>query len=81
MENIFYFRNRSTIVAPDPIILSIIPWFHSFGCLTLICSSANGQTIVFLPKFEENAFLRAIEVKSDDFNIKSYWSIKNYVIF
>lgn len=60
-----YFRNRTSEledqITNNPVLLSIIPWFHSFGCLTLICCCSNGQTIVFLPKFEEVSFLKSIE--------------------
>ncbi|XP_067617505.1 luciferin 4-monooxygenase isoform X2 [Eurosta solidaginis] len=45
----------------DVTTLTVIPWFHVFGCLTLILTSSMGTTLVFLPKFEENLFLRAIE--------------------
>lgn len=48
--------------APDPIVLSILPWFHGFGSMALICSTINGDTQVFLPKFEEISFLSTIEV-------------------
>lgn len=52
-------------VAPNAVILSIIPWFHAFGCLTLTCSMLNRDQIVFLPKFEEVSFLRAIMVSEN----------------
>ncbi|XP_012160201.1 luciferin 4-monooxygenase isoform X1 [Ceratitis capitata] len=42
-------------------LLTVIPWFHAFGCLTLITTTALGTTLVYLPKFEENLFLGAIE--------------------
>lgn len=42
-------------------LLTVIPWFHSFGCLTLISSGIVGACLVFLPKFEEHLFLSAIE--------------------
>lgn len=43
-------------------LLTVIPWFHSFGCLTLITATVLGTTLVYLPKFEEHLFLGAIEV-------------------
>lgn len=43
-------------------VLSVIPWFHAFGCLTLIMGTCMGTQIVYLPKFEETVFLGAIEV-------------------
>ncbi|XP_017471196.1 PREDICTED: 4-coumarate--CoA ligase 1 [Rhagoletis zephyria] len=42
-------------------LLTVIPWFHAFGCLTLITTSVLRATLVYLPKFEENLFLGAIE--------------------
>lgn len=43
-------------------VLSVIPWFHAFGCLTLIICTCMGTQIIYLPKFEETVFLGAIEV-------------------
>ncbi|XP_034113593.1 uncharacterized protein LOC117574071 [Drosophila albomicans] len=42
-------------------LLTVIPWFHAFGCLTLITTATMGTRLVYLPKFEENLFLSAIE--------------------
>ncbi|XP_030369611.1 4-coumarate--CoA ligase 1 [Scaptodrosophila lebanonensis] len=42
-------------------LLTVIPWFHAFGCLTLITTACLGTRLVYLPKFEENLFLSAIE--------------------
>lgn len=42
-------------------VLTVIPWFHAFGCLTLIITAVLGTTLVYLPKFEEHLFLGAIE--------------------
>ncbi|KAH8363544.1 hypothetical protein KR084_011430 [Drosophila pseudotakahashii] len=42
-------------------LLTVIPWFHAFGCLTLITTACRGARLVYLPKFEENLFLGAIE--------------------
>ncbi|XP_017113744.1 4-coumarate--CoA ligase 1 [Drosophila elegans] len=42
-------------------LLTVIPWFHAFGCLTLITTACRGARLVYLPKFEENLFLAAIE--------------------
>lgn len=46
----------------DAIILGIIPWFHAFGCLTILGICISATNYVFLPKFEENLFLTCIEV-------------------
>uniref|UniRef100_A0A182VPX3 Luciferin 4-monooxygenase n=1 Tax=Anopheles minimus TaxID=112268 RepID=A0A182VPX3_9DIPT len=43
------------------VVLSVIPWFHAFGCLTLINVICNKLKLVFLPKFEEGLFLSCIE--------------------
>ncbi|KAH8292348.1 hypothetical protein KR054_008611 [Drosophila jambulina] len=42
-------------------VLTVIPWFHVFGCLTLITTTCMGARLVYLPKFEESHFLSAIE--------------------
>ncbi|XP_017036259.1 luciferin 4-monooxygenase-like [Drosophila kikkawai] len=42
-------------------VLTVIPWFHAFGCLTLVIYTCMGSRLVFLLKFEENQFLSAIE--------------------
>ncbi|KAL5284112.1 hypothetical protein ACFFRR_006404 [Megaselia abdita] len=42
-------------------VLSVIPWFHAFGCLTLIMCTCMGTQLIYLPKFEETVFLGAIE--------------------
>uniref|UniRef100_A0A1A9VQZ3 Luciferin 4-monooxygenase n=1 Tax=Glossina austeni TaxID=7395 RepID=A0A1A9VQZ3_GLOAU len=42
-------------------LLTVIPWFHSFGCLTLIICACAGTCLVYLPKFEDHVFLSAIE--------------------
>lgn len=48
--------------APEPIMLSILPWFHAFGILSLIAFIMYGRRVVFLPKFEEPSFLNTIQV-------------------
>uniref|UniRef100_T1P9V4 Luciferin 4-monooxygenase n=1 Tax=Musca domestica TaxID=7370 RepID=T1P9V4_MUSDO len=42
-------------------MLTVIPWFHAFGCLTLITIGCMGAVLVYLPKFEDHLFLSAIE--------------------
>ncbi|EDV93039.1 4-coumarate--CoA ligase 1-like [Drosophila grimshawi] len=42
-------------------LLTVIPWFHAFGCLTLITCASMGTRLIYLPKFEEKLFLSAIE--------------------
>lgn len=43
-------------------IFSVVPFFHAYGAMMLICYMLNGETIVFLPKFEPVAFLSSIQV-------------------
>uniref|UniRef100_A0AAG5CN84 Luciferin 4-monooxygenase n=1 Tax=Anopheles atroparvus TaxID=41427 RepID=A0AAG5CN84_ANOAO len=43
------------------VVLGVIPWFHAFGCLTLINVLSNQLKLVSLPKFEEGLFLSCIE--------------------
>lgn len=43
-------------------LLGVIPWFHSFGCITMIALVCLGFPIVIVPKFEERSFLSCIEV-------------------
>ncbi|EAA11995.3 AGAP004655-PA [Anopheles gambiae str. PEST] len=43
------------------VVLGVIPWFHAFGCLTLINVICNKLKLVSLPKFEEGLFLSCIE--------------------
>ncbi|XP_055850186.1 uncharacterized protein LOC129914807 [Episyrphus balteatus] len=45
----------------DIAVLSVIPWFHAFGCISLILTCCMDTTMVFLPKFEEKVFLGAIQ--------------------
>ncbi|KAH8417674.1 hypothetical protein KR222_004012 [Zaprionus bogoriensis] len=53
---------QPTMIPLDQItLLTVIPWFHAFGCLTLITTATMGTRLVFLPKFEEHLFLSAIE--------------------
>ncbi|KAG5668823.1 hypothetical protein PVAND_016746 [Polypedilum vanderplanki] len=44
------------------IILNIAPFFHGFGFISMLLISCSREaTAVFLPRFEENAFFKAIE--------------------
>lgn len=49
-------------LAPIPINMSLLPWFHVFGCMTLLGSAIKMQKVVVLPKFSALEFLSAIEV-------------------
>lgn len=46
----------------EPCVLTIIPWFHAYGCLMLVHDIVNRRRLVFLPKFADVAFLEAIQV-------------------
>lgn len=45
----------------DLVVLTIVPWFHSYGLLTLIGMALNGRRVVTLGRFEERAYLQAIQ--------------------
>ncbi|KAH8383371.1 hypothetical protein KR009_008251 [Drosophila setifemur] len=53
---------QPTVIPMEEVsLLTVIPWFHAFGCLTLITTACRGARLVYLPKFEEHLFLSAIE--------------------
>lgn len=52
------------IPADELVFLSVIPWFHSYGCVTLISLVCLGFKSVVIPKFEEKLFLSCIQVSS-----------------
>lgn len=44
-------------------VLNVAPWFHAMGFMSMfLVSCSRDSCYVFLPKFEEEAFLKAIEV-------------------
>jgi 4-coumarate--CoA ligase len=44
------------------VIMNIAPWFHGFGFISMLLISCSREaSFVFLPRFEEKIFLRAIE--------------------
>lgn len=44
------------------VVFSISPWFHAMGFMTMfLASSSRHVSFVFLPKYEEEPFLKAIE--------------------
>lgn len=46
------------------VILNIAPWFHALGFMSMFMIACSRDSVyVFLPKFEEETFLRSIEVK------------------
>lgn len=45
------------------VILNIAPWFHALGFMSMfLVACSRDSTFVFLPKFEEEPFLKSIEV-------------------
>lgn len=45
-------------------ILNVAPWFHVLGFMSLVLlTTSRNAMFVFLPRFEEEPFLRSIEVK------------------
>ncbi|XP_058811880.1 uncharacterized protein LOC131676664 [Topomyia yanbarensis] len=64
MSSIALLKESSKLVEPPPsgmVLLGVLPWFHAYGCLTLINVICNKQKLVSLPKFEEGLFLSCIE--------------------
>ena len=46
----------------ERIIMGLIPWFHAYGCTTLVAMICSVKAaFVILPKFEEKLFLSSIE--------------------
>lgn len=46
------------------VIMNIAPWFHALGFMSMFMVSCQSDPIfVFLPKFDEETFLRSIEVR------------------
>ncbi|XP_013183548.2 uncharacterized protein LOC106129506 [Amyelois transitella] len=41
--------------------LTISPWFHVMGLIGTVIALTKGKTVVFLPKFEVNLYLKCIE--------------------
>lgn len=55
-------ENYNNSPIPDAKMFGVLPWFHAYGCLTLLSVACSSVSLVYLPKFEERAFLSAIEV-------------------
>ncbi|GAB0097775.1 luciferin 4-monooxygenase [Sergentomyia squamirostris] len=53
---------KSIFSTPGVTSLGILPWFHSYGLVSLICKVTTGVKCISLPKFEDKSFLRAIQV-------------------
>ncbi|XP_053681935.1 uncharacterized protein LOC128732670 [Sabethes cyaneus] len=64
LASIALLKESSQLMDPPPggmVLLGVLPWFHAYGCLTLINIICNKQKLVSLPKFEEGLFLSCIE--------------------
>ncbi|XP_058449941.1 uncharacterized protein LOC131429669 [Malaya genurostris] len=64
IHSISLLKETSQLLEPPPggiVLLGVIPWFHAYGCLTLINVISNKMKLVSLPKFEEGLFLSCIE--------------------
>lgn len=42
--------------------LSLVPWFHAVGCLSIIRACIGGYPLIYLPRFIDHLFLKTIEV-------------------
>ncbi|XP_062557091.1 uncharacterized protein LOC134221931 isoform X2 [Armigeres subalbatus] len=64
MASIALLKESAELLEPPPggiVLLGVLPWFHAYGCMTLINVLCNKQLLVSLPKFEEGLFLSCIE--------------------
>ncbi|KAL1399115.1 hypothetical protein pipiens_008466 [Culex pipiens pipiens] len=64
LASIALLEESSNLMEPPPggiVLLGVLPWFHAYGCMTLINVICNKQKLVSLPKFEEGLFLSCIE--------------------
>lgn len=59
------FSESSQLMKPllgVPKILSVIPWFHAYGMLTLFTVSVCGGRLVTMARYEDKLFLETIQV-------------------
>ncbi|XP_049291818.1 luciferin 4-monooxygenase-like [Anopheles funestus] len=55
-------ESSSLTEVQDPmVVLCVLPWFHAFGCLSLINVLCIKERMVSLPKFEDFLYLGCIE--------------------
>lgn len=45
----------------DFAVLCVIPWTHVYGTMRLVTTAFSKMKLVYLPRFEEHSFLKAIE--------------------
>ncbi|XP_055378124.1 uncharacterized protein LOC129609903 [Condylostylus longicornis] len=53
--------DANSYLPSDSKYLSILPWFHAFGCCTLLGIISSGIHLVYFAKFQEEEFLSAIQ--------------------
>ncbi|CAH2056389.1 unnamed protein product, partial [Iphiclides podalirius] len=51
----------SKLETPALTTLSITPWYHTMGLATSLLGFVKGRTMVFLPKFEVDLYLKTLE--------------------
>ncbi|CAH2056390.1 unnamed protein product, partial [Iphiclides podalirius] len=51
----------STLDTPALMSLTITPWYHSLGLVSSLIGFVKGRTVVFLPRFEVDLYLKTIE--------------------
>ena len=58
-----FVANLEKIHKHSVVALNIAPWFHVLGFISMFMYACSSQTVfVFLPKFDEKVFYKAIEV-------------------
>lgn len=60
------------------VVWSVAPWFHSMGFFSMVLNSCSRDaTFVFLPKFEEETFLRCVQ----DYKISTIVVVPPIMVF
>lgn len=76
MRDIFTISRQ--ILGHTIVASSVAPWFHSMGFFTMILNACSRDIIfVFLPKFENEAFLRCIQ----DYKVSSISVVPPIMVF
>lgn len=57
----FISNSYKTAPVKEFVVLTVIPWFHAYGCLAFLSCVCSGATLIFLPRFEEVSFLETIQ--------------------
>lgn len=61
---------------PNPVLLTVGPWSHTFGCMVLINFVSCHRRVIFLSKFVDRHYLAAIQVHEFWYNIKFGFNLK-----